>query len=93
MKIRVKIPEEYCIELNGVNSLHYEEKRQQFVDDIIMWGMEIEMDIAFYAYYRPKDWHWGDRNLWAVFTVEPDYLYMFSLKWGAVLHKKSKEVA
>lgn len=91
MKIRVKIPEE----LVGPLSTH-QYLMQRYVDDILLWGMETEMDIEFYKFYcEPKDNHWNSKQRWAVFNVEADYSYMFSLKYGATLHKpkeKNREV-
>jgi len=81
MKIRVKIPEEFVGNKDKVNT---------FVDDVLLWGLETEMDIIFYNWYHPKDRTRNDKRLWAVFSVEADYSYMFSLKWGATLHKKQQ---
>lgn len=82
MKIRVKIPEEY---------MRSSDSQQRFIDDVLIWGMETEMDIELYTVYRDSGSTWNKPILWAIFTVEADYSYMFSLKWGAVLHKKKKE--
>ncbi len=93
MKIRVKLPDNLATDYysNGVvNEQHY--RRQEFIDDILMWGMETEIDIAFYSYYWPADkiGKLRNREMYAVFTVEEDYSYMFSLKWGALMHKGNK---
>lgn len=85
MKIRVKIPDEY---------LRNEELKKEFVDDVLLWGMETGIDIEFYTWWYPADRTWNDRRTWAVFSVEEDYSFMFSLKWGALLHKpKEKKIA
>lgn len=69
--------------------------RQEFVDEILMWAMETELDADFYAfaYEREYDRVWGRiKRAWAVFTVATDDTFMFTLKWGALLHKnQSKE--
>jgi hypothetical protein len=78
MKIRVKLPE---------HIVRDEYACTEFVDNILLWGMETEMDIAFYGYYSPHLSDWRSKERYAVFTVEADYSYMFSLKWGATLHK------
>ncbi len=77
MKIRVKIPEEL---------VRNKDRVMFFVDEILLWGMETEMDIAFYS-LAPQHLLWGKKEQYAVFNVEADYSYMFSLKWGATLHK------
>ena len=85
MKIRVKIPAE-LINLRDPSFL------QDWIDDILIWGMETEMDIAFYSYYYdPTDKYQTSKNRWAIFTVDNDYSYMFSLKYGATLHKSQRE--
>lgn len=84
MKVRIKIPGD----LNGTD-----EKRQIFVDDVLLWGMETGMDIDFYAYFTEPNSTWNNRKVWAVFTIENDYSFMFSLRWGALLHKKQKQLA
>lgn len=83
MKIRVKIPEEL---------VRNKERVMFFVDEILLWGMETEMDIAFYS-LAPQYLAWNSREQYAVFNVEADYSYMFSLKWGATLHKPKEKKA
>ena len=64
--------------------------RRDFVDEILMWAMEVEMDADFYAfvYEREGNYCWGKiKQAWAVFTVSADDTFMFTLKWGALLHK------
>ena len=84
MKIRVKIPEEIV-----GHQIHNLEMMQRYVDEILLWGMETDMDIDFYCYFTPLDERgkWNSRERWAVFTVEQDTAFMFSLKWGALCHK------
>jgi len=91
MKIRVKIPSGLCGW--GRTSVIINEKRQEFVDDVLLWGMEVEMDVAFYSYYIPMALavYGKPREEWAVFTVEPDSAFMFCLKWGALIHKGKKK--
>ena len=81
MKIRVKIPEEI---------VRYKEQVTFFIDEILLWGMETEMDIAFYS-LAPQCLQWGKKEQYAVFNVEADYSYMFSLKYGATLHKPKEK--
>jgi len=91
MKIRVKIPSALW---GDPFSLIVNEKRQEFIDDILLWGMEVEMDVAFYGYYNKlkegSKWE-REQDIWAVFTVEPDSAFMFCLKWGALQHKGKKK--
>jgi len=83
MKIRVKIPEQLVGKTDAVN--HY-------VDDILLWGMEMGMDVEYYSLYTPPGTvSWRDRDLWAVFTVEADSSFMFILKWSATMHKDKKK--
>ena len=86
MKVRIDMPleiaraSEKCI-------------RQEFVDEILLWAMETELDADFYAfaYEREYDYRWGRiKKAWAVFTVATDDTFMFTLKWGALLHKDQK---
>jgi hypothetical protein len=81
MKIRVKIPEEI---------VRYNDKVDFFIDEILLWGMETEMDIVFYS-KAPQQLPWNSREQFAVFSVEDDYSYMFSLKFGATLHKPKEK--
>jgi hypothetical protein len=93
MKIRVKIPTEICQPgLPAEHSLLISE----WIDEILLWGMETGMDIAFYSIYRePVEQNQNRlfRKQWAVFTVESDYSFMFSLKWGALMHKSQNKKA
>lgn len=77
MKIRIEIPYEFS---------RKKEVAEKYIDDILLWGMETEMDIAFYGWHQQPGARWITWQ-YAVFTVEADYSYMFSLRWGAVLHK------
>jgi hypothetical protein len=94
MKIRVKVPEEICQQgLPAAESLLISE----WVDEVLLWGMETGMDIAFYSFYYEHENEkmvYGLRyrtKPWAVFTVEKDYTFMFSLKWGALMHKSQNK--
>jgi hypothetical protein len=86
MKIRVKMPD---------NIYQDSEAQRKFIDDVLLWGMETEMDIELYTCYNEFDDSsktWGrPKASWAVFTVEAEYSYMFSLKWGATLHKPKEK--
>jgi hypothetical protein len=89
MKVRIEMP---------VYLTRDEHKyaRQEFVDEILMWAMETELDADFYAftYEREYDYRWGKvKKAWAVFTVETDSTFMFTLKWGALMHKDQNKVA
>lgn len=91
MKIRVRIPND-----PSSGSVLDNEKRDKFVDDVMMWAMEVDMDVALYGFYNPlteemQRGRWGrPSKIWAVFTVEPDNAFLFCLKWGATLHKDKK---
>lgn len=85
MKIRIRLPDQSMHSAAMVNN-----QPDSAVDDILLWGMETGMDIAFYRYYTEPGQSWNDRRRWAVFTVESDYTFMFSLKYGALLHKGAK---
>jgi len=88
MKIRVRLPDA------SPHSTGMVQNEPDFdVDEILLWGMETGMDIAFYRYYREPGQHWSDRRRWAVFTVESDYTFMFSLKYGALLHRGAKNAS
>ena len=84
MKIRIQFPEEVS---------RNEEKARHYVDDILLWGMEVEMDVEFYGFWREPDAGWYNRNAWkyGVFIVEKVSAFMFSLKWGALQHKPRKK--
>jgi hypothetical protein len=82
LKVRIKVPEELAFTKDGV---------QDFVDDILLWGMEIDTDIEFYSYWYPEDHTYNDRRRWAVFSVDTDSWFMFALKWGALQHKSKKK--
>lgn len=88
MKVRVAIPEEIWRRHDSADL------EQEFIDDILLWGMETELDVAFYTtvtdYEFPGQPRWNSgRRLrkWAVFTVEAENTFMFTLKWNALLHK------
>ena len=85
MKIRIQFPDEVTRDKD--RAIHY-------VDDILLWGMEVEMDVEFYGFWREPDAGWYNRNYWkyGVFIVEKDSAFMFSLKWGALIHKKQRAV-
>ena len=86
MKIRIQFPEE----VSG-----NEEKAKRYVDDILLWGMEVDMDIEFYGFYREVSgepvYSWRNRWRSGIFIVEKDSAFMFSLKWGAMQHKKNRK--
>jgi hypothetical protein len=81
MKVRIEVPQ---------NVRHDAYLTREWVDGVEEWGRETGMDAAYYSYYyddvdlqflgKPRGKH-------AVFTVEPDYVWMFSMKWNAVPHK------
>jgi len=85
MKIRVPIP-------NWRN----DDKKKVYIDDILMWAMETEIDIAFYAFfneYEDLDRDWSRIiSQWAVFTVQTDDAFMFILRWDAKMHKKQPDM-
>lgn len=86
MKIRVKIP----FELINTKDRTTLPALTAWVDDILIWGKDTEIDIEFCTYcYDQEDC--CQTNRWAVFTVDNDYSYMFSLKYGATLHKSQQE--
>lgn len=79
MKIRVNIPPPIS---------QSKDASTKFTDDILLWGMETGLDVALYT-ITPNFNHFiprGDSRI-AVFTVEGDMSFMFSLKWGAMLYK------
>ena len=90
MKVRVKIPEHIGLRVWHNNNV----PAREFVDDILVWAMEIETDAEFYAFYhdpiRDKDRGVKIPDMWAIFIIEPDLAFMFALKWGAIMHKGSK---
>lgn len=84
MKVRIEMP------LN-IATARDDYVRQDFVDEILMWALETEMDADFYAvtYERDMNVYWGRiERAWAVFTVTAADTFMFTLKWGALLHKQ-----
>ena len=89
MKIRVLIPDYIW------RGAFAKERVQDFIDEILMWGMETELDVAHYATIADREfpecanWYAQGRTLrkWAVFTIEADDAFMFTLKWGALMHK------
>ena len=82
MKIRVRLPD-----LTHNRSYEFSNQPDYAVDEILLWGMETGMDVSFYRYYREPNQTWNDRRRWGIFTVEPVGAMMFSLRWGALLHK------
>lgn len=83
MKIRILFPEE----LRG-----NKDRAQRYVDDILLWGMEVEMHVEFYGFWKDPSTVWDNRTAckYGIFVVEKDSAFMFSLKWGALYHKKRK---
>lgn len=91
MKIRIQLPEH----LAGYTALH-KHRQQQYIDDILLWGMEIEMEVEHYTTIHPKQGYWKKPRTeptWLVFIVEPEHQLMFALKWGATQHKGKKKHA
>ena len=89
MKVRIEMPLEIARAAEDY-------VRKEFVDEILLWAMETEMDADFYAftYERDMNVYWGRiKRAWAVFTVEADSTFMFTLKWGALMHKQQNKVA
>ena len=85
MKVRIEIPHEHA---------HDKDTRTMFIDDVLLWCMETEMDASFYTTIAEReDGKWGRvKSWWAVFTVETEATFYFTLKWGALMHKnQSKE--
>jgi hypothetical protein len=94
MKIRIELPN-HLRNANFLRSNDAGDRRQSFIDDILMWGMETNMDIDFYGYHYPpeaRNWRDPDKRVWAVFSIEADSAFMFMLKWSATYHKDQKEV-
>ena len=89
MKIRIPLPDE-CI--NGPGNKH---ALATFIDDILLWGMELEIDVSLYSTHVTNAYATGKyvrATGYAVFTVEEQSTMIFALRWGAVLHKKSKKL-
>ena len=85
MKIRIQIPEEIARTTGRKSYVN------EYIDDILMWGMETELDVELYkTYCVPKDGHWSNTDMFAVFTVEPVGAMMFTLRWGALQHKNKQ---
>lgn len=85
MKIRIKIPD---------NMLGDNPAIARFTDDVLLWAMEVEMDVDLYSiqYLPAVRTYWSEKRTgWAVFTVEPDSEFMFCLKYGALQHKGKKK--
>lgn len=84
MKVRIEMP----LHIANARDNYV---RQDFVDEILMWAMETEMDADFYAftYERECDFRYLKiKQAWAVFSVATDDTFMFTLRWGALLHKQ-----
>jgi hypothetical protein len=93
MKIRLKVPDHIRTDNKLIN---------EFIDDVLLWGLETEMDVEYYTRYYEYEgitntdkitYSIGRRiiHTWVVFNVESDKSFMFSLKYGALLHKQQKE--
>lgn len=85
MKVRIEIPHEYT---------GNKETRQQFIDDVLMWGLETETDITHYTTIAEREGggSWGRvKHWWAVFTVEAEMTFFLTLKWGALMHKEQSK--
>jgi hypothetical protein len=87
VKIRVPFPDQIWRDEN---------KKKDYIDDILMWAMETEMDISFYSLYDEREdptKSWSRLiSQWAVFTVQTDDAFMFVLRWDARLHKKQPDM-
>lgn len=89
MKVRVLIPEPVW------RGAFPTERVQDFIDEVLMWGMETGLDVAHYATIADREfpdvpYRWQQGRVlrkWAVFTIEADNAFMFTLKWGALMHK------
>ena len=81
MKVRIEIPHQYQRD---------QYTRQEFIDEVMMWGLETEIDIDYYTIKTEYENNrtWGRvKHMWAVFIVEADMTFLFTLRWGALLHK------
>lgn len=83
MKIRIRLPSS----ISRYTALRTSTKVQEFVDDIMMWAMEVEIDIAVYGFCEQKE------ERFVVFTIEEKDAFIFALKWGALMHKGLKNAA
>jgi hypothetical protein len=89
MKVRIEMPVYLARD-------EHKYARQEFVDDILLWAMETELDADFYTfiYERERDYRWGKViKAWAVITVATDDTFMFTLKWGALMHKDQSKAS
>jgi hypothetical protein len=92
VKIRIQLPDH----LVGYTQI-LKDKQQHYIDEILLWGMEIEMEIELYTIQHPPTPAWALRKravkepTWLVFIVEPQHHLMFALKWGALQHKGKKK--
>ena len=86
MKIRIQFPEE----MSKFSPVAHE-RRLEHIDDILLWAMESDMYAEFYSSHYERTPTHKFVGAWAVFTVEPENMVMFMLRWGARLHKDRKK--
>jgi len=90
MKIRVQIPAD--IRRDDLLT-------KEYIDDVLYWGLETDIHVSHYTTYYgervarqggPQVWNFNNlngRERYAVFTVQPEDVFMFSLRWNATQHK------
>lgn len=92
MKLRVRIPKHLHSSANTWHATSIQPPYLDWVDEILLWGMEIDADIAYYNHWNEpgenqRNWK-PYKDCWAIFIVEEDMAFMFALKWSALQHKK-----
>lgn len=92
MKVRVALPDHLT---NVSYSGQTEYKRQYHVDDILLWCMEMGIDVEFYGFQREIEPNsvWHIKKIWMVFIVDSDMSdqFMFKMAWNADQYKTKKK--
>lgn len=86
MKARIKIPKEHW------KTSYWDDREQHFIDEVLLWGMEIDIQIEHYATTVNQLDNRRVAEKVATFIVEEKDAFLFVLKWGALMKSKPKRV-
>jgi|AntAceMinimDraft_11_1070367.scaffolds.fasta_scaffold26255_3 hypothetical protein len=63
------------------------ESRDAYIDDMLLWAMEFDVDMNFYKWVYIRDEVNRIKEIWAVWSIDKEDQLMLTLKWGAIKHK------
>ena len=86
MKAKVSIPRHFWGPSLGSTKA---EGCQVFIDEVLLWGMELDIQVEHYLTQRVHD-NVRLSDIVATFTIEEKDSFFFVMKWGALMKHKPK---